>query len=647
MKTQWTFIILFILGGIQAQDTLLQETLLPIEIMESRDQEKEIVRLQRNHFLSYPASFDDPSRLLMKFAGFSPLNDQSNAIIYRGLPPHYTKWNLYGAEIVNPNHLSNAGTISDRTSRSAGGVNMFSGQVIGRMDYTGPSSLSHVGDAVAGISDIQFRRSYRDQYFINLGLIGLEVGIERVNQNSNFLANYRYSTLGVLSGLGVDLGEDNIGYQDAVVNYRKEQFLNGTVNLYGSWGYSKNEHPAIEDQSEWDEIKDLQDIFYDNTIGIIGANYSSENNAFDLTFNYSFKDELRESFPTEGFDLIDPDFFSLNERLLSMSARFKVGYLSIRQLINHRNVGINLSNRENNLMSRTGLLLDLDLTNLIDLQLRTDIVYDQWSDQWSIEPGVRFTYLDWEASVRINSMAISPELYFFSGKQKIDRPGAFNFSLAINKPLRVEGFFHLLYDIPFTEEGDVFYSDLVSQDIGFASNELSGQQAFIYGMNAQYQWDISTSSSLRFNGTLFSNKADGGDDDLYDNPYAFGHILNAQWSKTFTVGDQKYLKLATAFHLRGGERRHLINLMRSQDQGSTVFDYSDPFAERLESYQRMDLRINYVIGSGTGKQVISLDIQNVLSRMNDSYSYFDPYIGTVLTQSQLGIIPILSYRRLW
>lgn len=647
MKFQWTFILILILGGISAQDTLIQETLLPIEIMDSRDQEKEVIRLQRNHFLSYPASFDDPSRLLMKFPGFTTLNDQSNFIIFDGMPPHYTKWSLYGAEIVNPNHLSNAGTITDRTSRSAGGVNMLSGQVIGRMDYTNPTSMDHMGDAMAGISDIRFRQSYRDQYFINLGLIGLEAGLEKGGNKTNFLLNYRYSTLGVLSELGVDLGEEAINYQDLTASYSIRDWNQGELNFYGGYGRSTNSHNAITDQELWDEIKDPQEISYENDIAFLGMNYTSHDRSTSITLNYSQKKEFRESkLGLDGLVIFgfEPSLFTLKEQLFSLMASRQIGYLKINQFLNYRMPEINMMGDMNQLMSRTRFRVDIDLTNLVDIEMLADVVYDDYSDKWTVEPGVKVRYQDWEARARLNSMSITPELYYFSGTQKLQRPGSFNFSISYEKPLRIEAFLHLLYDVPFNED---FYSDLNNQEVQPLQFSLEEQAAFIYGLQAQYQLNTSSSSILRLNGSLFENRAEYSGDTSYDNPYAFGHIFNAQWMKTFSFSDNKHLKLSSAFHWRGGERVHSIDYVSSSFRGVTTYDYNPPFAERLTDYTRLDLRLNYIIGTGTSKQVLSLDIQNVMSRQNDAYFYYDPLLGKVILKKQLGIIPILSYRRLW
>jgi len=119
----------------------------------------------------------------MKYPGFSVSNDQNNAIIYDGLPSHYSTWSLYGAQIANPNHLSNAGTVNDKPSRSAGGVNIFSGQVIGGLDYyTGIDGPAH---GIGGVADMSLRSPYQNSITANLSLIGLEAGIDRVFDEGN------------------------------------------------------------------------------------------------------------------------------------------------------------------------------------------------------------------------------------------------------------------------------------------------------------------------------------------------------------------------------------------------------------------------------------------------------------------------------
>jgi len=97
----------------QTLDYISDSLSTPIEIKTSRSYDNGVVTLGRSQFLSFPASFDDPARLLLKYPGISTPNDQANAVIYHGLPSHMHQWQLYGARTLNPNHLSNAGTAND------------------------------------------------------------------------------------------------------------------------------------------------------------------------------------------------------------------------------------------------------------------------------------------------------------------------------------------------------------------------------------------------------------------------------------------------------------------------------------------------------------------------------------------------------
>ncbi|MBV6639785.1 MAG: carboxypeptidase-like regulatory domain-containing protein, partial [Cyclobacteriaceae bacterium] len=61
----------------------------------------------------FAATYYDPARLVTISPDVAVSNDQNNRISVRGISPNYNTWRLEDVEIVNPNHLSNAGTFSD------------------------------------------------------------------------------------------------------------------------------------------------------------------------------------------------------------------------------------------------------------------------------------------------------------------------------------------------------------------------------------------------------------------------------------------------------------------------------------------------------------------------------------------------------
>ena len=123
--------------NIKAQDTKSNEISLDsfrVEITEIDIIEKPYqsggLTMSQNQYKVMPASFQDPARILINYPGFSTQNDGANAIIFRGMPPEFSRWQLFGADIVNPNHLANAGTANDLATGNAGGVNALSGSVL-------------------------------------------------------------------------------------------------------------------------------------------------------------------------------------------------------------------------------------------------------------------------------------------------------------------------------------------------------------------------------------------------------------------------------------------------------------------------------------------------------------------------------------
>ena len=72
-------------------------------------------------------------------------NDQANHLVIRGNSPNALSWRLEGVEIVNPNHLSNAGTFGDRATQNGGGVNILSAQMLGNSDFLSPLKMKIIG----------------------------------------------------------------------------------------------------------------------------------------------------------------------------------------------------------------------------------------------------------------------------------------------------------------------------------------------------------------------------------------------------------------------------------------------------------------------------------------------------------------------
>jgi len=676
----FVFVIILFSFSLRAQKDLLTDSLaVPVEIRTSRSYDKGVVSISRSQFLTFPGAFDDPSRLLLKYPGISTKNDQANAVIYHGLPSHYHQWQLYGARILNPNHLSNAGTFSDGPSRSSGGVNMMSGQVIGTMNfYENPSGKSL--NSLAGNSDIRLRNPYQNNINLNVSLIGMEAGIDRVfgkEKNQNLMLNYRYSTVGLLTDFGLDFGGEVIKYQDLTAKYSIKTKKAGTFNVYGIVGISSNDKYTI---SPGLEFKDFEEINYDRQSILIGVNNSyniSKNEKLDFTINYNNVDEERLS--SENFTMAEevPKITNLDEIMISS----KIEYVKTRE---NYSIGLNLlvsyldTKFDYVLRSKRGAFVDGDIfighsnyLSRVESQLGINYKRVFGNTELKFEPGIIYntnsktTYFinstslehkvniwKFELNYSLSRQEVPPEyhLYFTNNKQTANHIGMHSFAASISYDgLEFKTFYHQMIDGFSTSEGTIFSSldELGNYPsvITFSSTTFPSfvsLNASIYGIDLSYKTDIFGFEIFPYL-SIFNGRQTIADKSV-NIPYNFGHIANIRVSKKWKINEKRYLGVGLSFHHRGGAYQSRVNEETSLDYGFTNFETEDPYSLRLSSYHRADMRIYYIVKKGKYKSTVSLDIQNVTNRVNDAFYYYEPVDQSSRLRKQLGLLPVLSWR---
>jgi hypothetical protein len=232
------------------------------------------ITLTRDQINRYPTMFFDPVRLAAASAGVAQTDDGSNGISIRGNSTANVGWRLEGAEIVNPNHLPNAGTFSDFAATSSGGVLMFSSQMMGNSTLFKGNYPVGYGNALGGIMDMTLRNGNENQreFTVQAGLTGLDLAAEGPlsnKKNSSYIANYRYSTVGILGGLGFSFGGEKITFQDGAfkLNFKHNK---GYTSVLGMVGLSSNVFKGAKDSSELKINKDFYNITFESKTGIIG-----------------------------------------------------------------------------------------------------------------------------------------------------------------------------------------------------------------------------------------------------------------------------------------------------------------------------------------------------------------------------------------
>ena len=186
----------------------------------------------------YAGSLNDVSRMAMNFAGVSGANDARNDIIIRGNSPFGLLWVLEGLSIPNPNHFGSL-------SSTGGPVSMLNNNVLKKSDFLTGAFPAEYGNALSGVFDLKMRNGNNEkrEYMLQSGLNGFEIGLEgpiSTKSKSTYLINYRYSVLGLVDKLGLDLGTGTAVpyYQDISFKFNFPSTKLGQFTLFGVGGIS-------------------------------------------------------------------------------------------------------------------------------------------------------------------------------------------------------------------------------------------------------------------------------------------------------------------------------------------------------------------------------------------------------------------------
>ncbi|MEL6923955.1 MAG: TonB-dependent receptor, partial [Bacteroidota bacterium] len=638
--------------------------------------------------LRFPATFYDPARLATTFAGVASANDQANNIVVRGNSPNSLKWRLEGVEIVNPNHTSNAGTFSDRPTQAGGGVNILSSQLLGTSSFLTGAYPAEYGNALGGILDMNLRRGNDEQheFVAQVGLIGLELAAEgpfSKNSDASYLINYRYSTIGLLSAMGVPLGDEEINFQDLAFNVNVPTAGGGRFTIFGMGGASENTFEADRDSSNWEFYKDRFDIRFRSRMGALGATLTQPMGEATVWRTALAASALRTTRVAERLnnsltpELIDDD--GITQRKYSLSSYIQHKFSKRSRL----NVGVMLTSLSDELDYQTeglgqvvagddgGLLLEpsvrwqYQLSNRVELNLGARYLYYGFNGTSSFEPRASLAYqLNSQQRLSFSYGLLGqlqlPQIYFTQvGGELVNKDLGFTkshqFVLAWQHQLRKQGrikaelYYQSLFDVPVLANGSSSFSALnVLDDFVFEAlaNEGTGRN---YGVELSWQKYLTDDFYFLANGTFYESKYTGSDGVERDTRFNGNYIFNAtagkewKWDKT-EKNRGVILGVNARLAYLGGFRDTPIDEAASRAAQRTVFLTDEAFSVQLDDFFKMDLRVYWKRNKRNRNTMLALDIQNATNAQNIAYSFYDPLQSAVVEKFQLGLIPILSYR---
>ncbi len=632
----------------------------------------------------YAGSWGDPARMTQNFAGVMVGSDQVNAIIIRGNSPSGLLWKLDGIPVPNPNHFGDMGSTS-------GPISMLNNNVLSNSDFFSGAFPAQYGNAGSGVFDLGIRSGNNEkrEYMGQIGFNGFELGAEGPisrKTGSSYLANFRYSTIGVFDALGIDMGIGAVPYyQDLCLKIDLPGTKAGRFSISALGG---NNSITFDDVNEYNR-KVYADVA--SRTGVLGLTHvarTGENSRLKTIVATTYTDNSTISKEIKN-DVLDSHYGNkFEETRYFISEEF-------RSKMNSRNDLLAGANIE---------LLQIDYLDSVNIENTEDFIhvydfsgkvvsfqgYAQWqhrfSDQLSVVPGVHFQKINLN-----NELAIEPRISFqwqFSKAQSFtlgyglhsqmqprnvyfrevlvdtlnriyQQPNSkldftkshhlvvgYNNLLNENLRLKTEAYYQWLYDIPVKNypssisvlnfEGGYYgmnLDSLVNQGKGRNMGLEITLERFLTG-NYYYLATLS----------LFDSKYRASDGKWRNTAYNGNYVVNLLGGYEFKLPHDQAITADVKFTWAGGMRSIPINLEASHIKGETVYDYERAFEERNPAYYRVDLRISFKMNRRKYSQEWAIDITNLTNHKNHFFNMYNPDTGEIEEASKMGIIPVMLWR---
>lgn len=648
-----------------------------------------VQRISIEEVLRFPATFNDPARLAMTYPGVVNTNDQANHISVRGNSPNSTSWRLEGVEIVNPNHLGDAGTASSRPSISGGGVNILSAQLLGTSNFYSSVFPLEYGNALGGIMDMRFRNGNdeKHEFTAQAGLVGFDFSAEgplSKEKKISYLVNYRYSFVGLLTAMGVDFGGEAISFQDLAFNVKIPIDKNSTLKIFGMGGISENIFTGLDNPDDWEVDKDRYNIAFTNRMGALGVSYFSvlnnrasiktslvtsnvrTNKRNDIRLNQS---TIRGSFTYDSLSYQKNALQSQFIYKLNKKQSLNIGISAVDHIfkVNTRHLQAYTTGEERGWLIGAYARWNWKPINPINITVGLHNAYFSLSNSNSIEPRGS---VSWQASLKDNfSLAyglhsqLQPAQTYLAPRDS-DNFGSYlgfskshHFVLEYRRQINIQStfsaalYYQSLFDIPITADTlSLFQMNFSTiNTLGdFKSftlvNEGTGRN---YGLELNWRRFIQDNYFVLLNTSLYRSKFTAYDGIERNSRFDGRFLFNLTGGKEFSwqkKNRKKIMGINARITYAGGLRR-IANSALINTEGYGPFESNSfDFSEKQNAYFKVDFRIYLKNNKSKYNTTLAMDLQNLTSRKNDGYYYYDSTQDKVLAQKQLGLIPNLSYR---
>jgi len=637
----------------------------------------------------YAGSLGDPSRMAANFAGVVSGNDSRNDIVVRGNSPSGMLWQMEGLNIPNPNHFGSLGT-------TGGPVSILNNNTLDKSDFITSAFPAQYGNGLSGVFDLKMRNGNNEkhEFMGQVGFNGFELGAEgpfSKKSKASYLANYRYSTLGVFQALGISFGTGTSTpfYQD--INFKislpinnKSKFTvfgiggksniafygndvdttKGNANLYGN----ENENSIVSFKTG------VSGVSYERNISTkTFAKFTLGASAFEQNFHGdSISVITRKPFPSGDAKFTTQKYsavFSLNHKFDAKNSLVSGFYVDL--------LNFNLFNK-----SIYNGVIDKINVDAKDQTLLTQ-VYSQWKHRFSdkllfnaglhsqhyslnnnvvVEPRAGLKYLinnrqsiafGYGLHSQIQSIYTS---YVLSktpnGNEYTNKNLGFTKShhivlsyennLGEHLMLKTEAYYQSLFNVAIEQKPSSFSALNSGANYNFDDkpNLVNNGTGYNYGIEVTLERFFSNKYFFLITTSLFNSKYKGSDGIERNTAFNTHYVFNVLAGKEWKVGSNNVLALSLKVSTVGGKYFSPLKSDAYKYRGSDVYDASQAYSQLQNSYFRSDVKISYRKEYKRSTLESGVDLQNITNNKNIFQQAYNRRTQSITNQYQQSFYPV-------
>jgi hypothetical protein len=222
----------------------------------------------------------------------------------------------------------------------------------------------------------------------------------------------------------------------------------------------------------------------------------------------------------------------------------------------------------------------------------------------------------------------------------------YNNSITQNTRLKAEVYYQTLYDVPVEQNSTSF--SMLNTGAGWGvgaqdslENTGSGKN---YGMELTVERFFHKNYYYLATLSLFESKYKGSDGIERSTAFNGNYVANVLFGKEFTINSKSTFNIDFKMTYAGGKRYTPIDLVASQNAGTTKYDETKAYSQQFDAFFKADIKFGYRLNLRKVSQEWVFYIENFTDHNNVLMQTYSPSKNEVTNVNQLGFFPMMQYR---